>query len=98
MKLRLTEHIQAFKKIQRQINEAKTIKSGKSHRSESVVSSRSALSLRFEPARLRAEMEFLEHEKELRRLKLLKEVSIADAEEKAFKRVTEEGQTYMRPG
>ena len=42
-------------------------------------------------------MEFLEHEKELRRLQLLKEVSIADAEERAFKRVIDEEQTYMRP-
>lgn len=46
-------------------------------------------------------MEFLEHEKELRRLQLLKEVSIADAKEKAFKRLLHEEQTlsqgYMRP-
>ena len=43
--------------------------------------------------RLRAEIEFLEHDKELCRLQLLKEVSIADAEEKAFKRLLDEEQT-----
>ena len=83
-RLRLTERIQAFEKIQRQISETKSIKSCKSHRSESVVSSRSA---RSKSARLRAEMESLEHEKEIRQLQLLKGVSITDAEEKAFKRV-----------
>ena len=44
-------------------------------------------------ARLCAEIKFLEHDKELRRLQLLKEVSIADAEEKAFKRLLDEEQT-----
>ena len=62
-RLRLTERIQAFEKIQRQISETKTIKSCKSHRSESVASSRSARLLRLEAAakssaRLRAKMEF----------------------------------------
>ena len=62
-RLRLTQRIQAFEKIQRQISETKTIKSCKSHRSESVASSRSARLLRLEAAakssaRLRAKMEF----------------------------------------
>ena len=43
-------------------------------------------------ARLRAEIDFLEHEGELRRLQLLKEASIADAEERAFKRIIDEDQ------
>lgn len=35
--------------------------------------------------RLRAEIDFLDNEKEFCRLQLLKEVSIADAEERALK-------------
>ena len=40
-------------------------------------------------AKLQAEMEFLEKEKELRRLQLEKELAIASAEEKAIKRILE---------
>ena len=91
------ERIQSLERVQVKMSEASSVKSGKSCRSESVASSRSARSMRIEAAaksaRLRAEIEFLEHDKELRRLQLLKEVSIADAEEKAFKRLLDEEQT-----
>ena len=94
---RLMECIQSLERVQVKMSEASSVKSGKSCRSESVASSRSTRSMRIEAAaksaRLRAEIEFLEHDKELRRLQLLKEVSIADAEEKAFKRLLDEEQT-----
>jgi SMC interacting uncharacterized protein involved in chromosome segregation len=85
-----------LEKVKSQNSIAKSVKSGKSRRSESVTSSRSARSMRLEAAaksaRLRAEIDFLEHEGELRRLQLLKEASIADAEERAFKRIIDEDQ------
>jgi hypothetical protein len=88
--------MQSLEKVQSQNSIAKSVRSGKSRRSESVASSRSARSMRLEAAaksaRLRAEIDFLEHEGELRRLQLLKEASIADAEERAFKRIIDEDQ------
>jgi hypothetical protein len=82
-RLRLIERIQSLEKVQSQNSIAKSVRSGKSRRSESVASSRSARPMRLEAAaksaRLRAEIDFLEHEGELRRLQLLKEASIADA-------------------
>ena len=96
-RLRLMERIQSLERVQVKMSEASSVKSAKSSRSGSVASSRSARSMRIEAAaksaRLRAEIEFLEHDKELRRLQLLKEVSIADAEEKAFKRLLDEEKT-----
>ena len=90
-RLRLIERIQSLERIHSQESQASSVKSGKSRRSESVCSSRSARSLRLEAAaksaRLRAEIDFLDQERELRRLQLLKEVSIAEAEERAMKRI-----------
>ena len=96
-RLRLMEHIQSLERVKVKMSEASSVKSGKSCHSESVASSRSARSMRIEAAaksaRLHAEIEFLEHDKELCRLQLLKEVSIVDAEEKAFKRLLDEEKT-----
>ena len=41
-------------------------------------------------ARLKTEMEFLDSENELRRLQLIKEIAIADAEESAMKNILDE--------
>ena len=41
-------------------------------------------------ARLKTEMEFLDSENELRRLQLIKEIAIADAEESAMKNMIDE--------
>ena len=75
-RLRLMERIQSLERVQVKMSEVSSVKSGKSCRSESVASSCSAHSMRIEAAaksaRLRAEIEFLEHDKELRRLQLLK--------------------------
>ncbi|XP_078382421.1 uncharacterized protein LOC144665122 [Oculina patagonica] len=98
--MRLCERIQA---LERKSSRAPSMKSG--HSKGSKVSDRSKISSRgssstkhlslalvdaaAKAAKLQAEMEFLEKEKELRRLQLEKELAIASAEEKAIKRILE---------
>ncbi|XP_078347357.1 uncharacterized protein LOC144632559 [Oculina patagonica] len=99
-RMRLCERIQA---LERKSSRAPSMKSG--HSKGSKVSDRSKISSRgssstkhlslalvdaaAKAAKLQAEMEFLEKEKELRRLQLEKELAIASAEEKAIKRILE---------
>ena len=72
-----------------------SMKSRASERSKASSSSTKHLSLALldaaaKAAKLQAEMEFFEKEKELRRLQLEKELAIASAEEKAIKRILQE--------
>ncbi|KAL9954294.1 hypothetical protein ACROYT_G041813 [Oculina patagonica] len=99
-RMRLCERIQA---LERKSSRAPSMKSGHSKGSKlsdrSKISSRGSSSTKHlslalvdaaaKAAKLQAEMEFLEKEKELRRLQLEKELTIASAEEKAIKRILE---------
>lgn len=97
-RMRISERIQM---LERKSHRSVSVKSGHSGRSKHSTSScaserskGSARSLRVEAAaksaRLRAEMEFLNEETEVRRLQLMKDIAIANAEERAIKQVLDE--------
>ena len=101
-RIRLCERMQALeRKSSRAPSRAQSVRSGHSmkskasERSKASSSSTKHLSLALidaaaKAAKLQAEMEFFEKEKELRRLQLEKELAIASAEEKAIKRILQE--------
>ena len=101
-RIRLCERMQVLeRKSSRAPSRAQSVKSGHSmkskasERSKASSSSTKHLSLALldaaaKAAKLQAEMEFFEKEKELRRLQLEKELAIASAEEKAIKRILQE--------
>ena len=101
-RIRLCERMQVLeRKSSRASSRAQSVKSGHSmkskasERSKASSSSTKHLSLALldaaaKAAKLQAEMEFFEKEKELRRLQLEKELAIASAEEKAIKRILQE--------
>ena len=101
-RIRLCERMQALeRKSSRAPSCAQSVRSGHSmkskasERSKASSSSTKHLSLALidaaaKAAKLQAEMEFFEKEKELRRLQLEKELAIASAEEKAIKRILQE--------
>lgn len=100
-RIRVCERIQALERKSSRTPSEKSSRSRKSKSSDkSKLSSSSTkhLSLALidaaaKSAKLHAEMEFLEKEREIRRLQLEKELAIANAEECAIKRILEEEKT-----
>ena len=100
-RIRICERIQALEKISTRPPSEKSRHSRKS----SVRSSRSSSSHRIslalvdaaaEAAKLRAEMELFDKEREIRRLQLEKEIAIANAEEDAIKRIIDEDKLSIK--
>ena len=101
-RIRLCERMQVLERRSSRVpSRAQSVKSGRSmkarasERSKASSSPTKHLSLALldaaaKAAKLQAEMEFFEKEKELRRLQLEKELAIASAEEKAIKRILQE--------
>lgn len=95
-RIRLCERIQAIEKdLYKSFSDRSSVKSAKSKVSKASSSSQAALSKALvdataKAAKLQAEMDFLEQERELRRLQLKKAIAIATAEEKAIKGIIEE--------
>jgi len=86
---KICKHIQA---LERNSASRKSKASGKSMLSSSSTKhlSLALIDAAAKATKLQAEMEFLEKEKELRRLQIEKELAIASAEESAIKRILEE--------
>ena len=100
-RIRICERIQALEKISTRPPSEKSRHSRKS----SVRSSRSSSSHRIslalvdaaaKAAKLRAEMELFDKEREIRRLQLEKEIAIANAEEDAIKRIIDEDKLSIK--
>ena len=95
-RIKVTERIYALEKGSHRTKSERSGYSDRSKRSALTQGSRprSVRSMRLEAAakgaRLKTEMEFLDSENELRRLQLIKEIVIADAEESAMKTILDE--------
>ena len=96
IRAKLVERIHAFEKKSRSKSRCGSMKSGYSFRSKSSLASgkSSRRSIRLEAAtrtaRLKAEMTFLERDNEIRRIQMMKDIAIAEAEEKAIKETLEQ--------
>ncbi len=96
IRAKLVERIRTFEKKSRSKSRCKSVKSGFSYRSKSSHASgkSSSRSIRLEAAartaRLKAEVTFLERDNEIRRIQLMKDIAIAEAEEKAIKETLEQ--------
>ena len=100
-RVRLCERMQSLERNLSRAQSARSVKSGHSVKSKasgkSKFSTSSSRRLSFalldaasKAAKLQAEMEFLDKERELRRLQLEKEIAIASAEKVAIKRILDE--------
>ena len=93
---RLVEKIHALERMRSKPARTSSMKSGYSRRSEKSIASgktSSSRSIKLQAAartaRLRTEMEFFERDNEMRRNQLLKDIAIAEAEERAIKEALE---------
>lgn len=96
IRAKLVERLRAFEIKSRSNSRRGSMKSGYSFRSKSslVSGKSSSRSIRLEAAartaRLKAEMTFLERDNEIRRIQMMKDIAIAEAEEKAIKETIEQ--------
>ena len=96
-RVRLCERMQSLERYLSRAQSVRSVKSDHSMKSKSKFSTSSSKHLSFalldaasKAAKLQAEMEFLDKERELRRLHLEKEIAIASAEKVAIKRILDE--------